>query len=166
MTERRGATRYPSNWVSYLPKTGEKGGPFQVINASEDGLFLAMAVLPKMGTTLIMEVVVGGKAMMVAGQVVRHIDAVPGAPMPGGVGLKLTTKPKNWTEIIKRLESEIPPGVTPHPCTKPGCNGVGKFVRSESFLDTPSIVRWRCSTCDRLFHTRHGPGGAPVHDQA
>ena len=76
MTERRQSARYSTAaWIYYLAKTGNKGGPFQVVNASDDGLYLATEERPKMGTALMIEVVVEGRTLMVVGEVVRHIDA-------------------------------------------------------------------------------------------
>ena len=101
--ERRQAIRYPANWQGFLPRTGKKGGPFRVVDASETGLFIAMEVLPKMGTHLIIEVIIGGQAVMVAGNIVRHMTTPDGAPMPSGVGLELTRKPDNWKDLISLL---------------------------------------------------------------
>ena len=106
VTERRQHRRYPTAWVYYESKASEKRGPFPVVNASENGLYLAMEDRPAVGSTLIIDLVVEGRTLLLIGDVVRHLRARPGAPMPGRVGLKLTTKPENWAEIVKALKDD------------------------------------------------------------
>ena len=105
MTERRQSARHATAWVYYVGEGNENGGRFPVVNASEDGLYLAMEDRPELGSSLIIGVVIESRTLLLVGDVVRHVQAPP-APMPGGVGLKLTTKPKGWGALVESLQFE------------------------------------------------------------
>ena len=109
MTERRQSVRHPTAGVYYMTNASEKVGPFRVADASEDGLFLETTDRPGLGSILIIEVAVDDRTFRIIGNVVRHIAARSGAQSLGGVGLKITVKPKDWAEIVFR--SVTPPPV-------------------------------------------------------
>ncbi|MDZ4697028.1 MAG: PilZ domain-containing protein [Deltaproteobacteria bacterium] len=100
MSERRDSARYPTAWTGRL---GDRRTSMRVVDASEDGIFLAMSPVPTLGTNLIIEVVVDGQPHIVAGAVVRIIPANPETGTPSGVGLKLFRKPHKWEEMVAQL---------------------------------------------------------------
>ena len=108
MTERREHPRFATACVFYVSRAGEKNGPFVVVDASESGLYLAMQERPEVGMTVVIETRIGDRFVLLIGEVVRHVDGTPGTPMPAGIGLKLTAKPKDWAELVKGLAAESP----------------------------------------------------------
>lgn len=100
MSERRDSARYPTAWTGRL---GDRRTGLHVVDASEDGIFLAMSPVPTLGTNLIIEVVVDGSPHIVAGMVVRQVPANPVTGTREGVGLKLFRKPQKWQEMVAKL---------------------------------------------------------------
>lgn len=99
-SDRRDSTRYPTTWVGSLPNAQDQ---IRVVDVSEGGLFLAVQPAPPLGTSVMIELVISGKSMLLTGEVVRQVNAPPGAPMPSGVGLRLTRKPDEWRALVRQL---------------------------------------------------------------
>jgi hypothetical protein len=81
-----------------------------ITNASPGGLFIALSPPPEVGTHLIVRVRTdeGQRPIVVAGRVVRRVEAPPGAPVPTGVGVEITGSTPEWIATCERL-GELPP---------------------------------------------------------
>lgn len=95
--EKRRWPRYPTKWRAIVPLTDASRASLRVLNASEGGLFVAMNNPPAVRAWMVVEVDLGHKRVTLAGEVVhRHLE-------PGGVGVELMLRPKEWKELVESL---------------------------------------------------------------
>ena len=100
--DERKSPRYSTQWRAHV-SWGDHVGIFPVVNASEEGLFVAMADSPAVSTHLVVVVEAGNSSIVVVGEVAnRHIKR-GGAAKPSGFGLAMLLKSDAWEGAVKGL---------------------------------------------------------------
>ncbi len=101
LSESRRSPRYQTPWRALVPLTDANVmvTPGRVLNASLDGLFIAMKDPPEVGQLIVAEIDAASTTVMVTGNVV-HRQAEFVEP---GCGLLLVQKPAVWDTLVRRL---------------------------------------------------------------
>jgi hypothetical protein len=123
--DRRRSSRFAVDVGAKVQAGGDDGDLLsRITDASDGGMFVAMRPAPPIGTRLVIEIPGRGgrRSFVVAGKVVRRIEAPVGAPVPTGVGIEVTSSSREWLEFCAQFAAAPPAAAAraPDPGDEPG----------------------------------------------